>query len=375
MKKLFFLLLLPVASFAQNAEKSFKLNGDLKLSKPIDWVYLRYSAGENFVTDSFQAPKGQFKYEGKIAEPTVANLMVKYVKQDGEEKPQRESLQLFLVPGKLELVAKDSLKTGELKGSEAQKDLASIQKDQQSYSDRLTPLYTEYSKLRKQGDKEGLKKIEQEIEAIDLEMKENVFGTFVKNNPGSPIALYALKQYAGWDLDAAKVDPLYASLSADIKSWPSAVQFGQLLEIARKTSIGQYAMDFVQNDTLDKAVALSSFRGKYVLVDFWASWCGPCRADNPNIVKAFNRFKDKNFTILGVSLDRAGQKERWMKAIHDDNLTWTHVSDLKFWDNAAAKQYGIRAIPQNLLLDPAGKIIAKNLDGEKLEVKLGEVLK
>ena len=105
---------------------------------------------------------------------------------------------------------------------------------------------------------------------------------------------------------------------------------------------------------------------KYVLVDFWASWCGPCRVENPNVVKVFNQYKDKGFTVLGVSLDREGAKDKWMKAIHDDNLTWTHVSDLKFWNNAVAQQYGIKAIPMNLLIDPQGKIIAKNIRGEEL---------
>ena len=120
-------------------------------------------------------------------------------------------------------------------------------------------------------------------------------------------------------------------------------------------------------------VTLSDFKGKYVLLDFWASWCGPCRHENPNVVKAFNSYKGKNFTILSVSLDQPGKKDKWMKAIHDDHLTWNHVSDLKFWNNDAAKLYGIQAIPQNLLLDPDGKIIAKNLFGDDLEKKLAEI--
>jgi peroxiredoxin len=132
-------------------------------------------------------------------------------------------------------------------------------------------------------------------------------------------------------------------------------------------------MDFTLPDADGKDISLASYKGKYVLVDFWASWCGPCRAENPNVVKAYSRFKEKGFEILGVSLD--DKKDKWQAAVQADNLAWTHVSDLKGWKNAVAEQYGIRAIPQNLLLDPQGVIIAKNLRGDALEKKLEEVLK
>lgn len=138
-------------------------------------------------------------------------------------------------------------------------------------------------------------------------------------------------------------------------------------------AVGTDAIEFVQNDTEGKPVSLSSFRGKYVLIDFWASWCKPCRMENPNVVKAYNKYKDKNFTVLGVSLDRA--KDPWIQAIADDKLTWTQVSDLKFWNNEAAQKYKIESIPQNYLVDPNGKIIAKNLRGEELLEKLNQILK
>jgi len=171
------------------------------------------------------------------------------------------------------------------------------------------------------------------------------------------------------------VDPLFTALPKTTQELPSGVELKEKIEIAKKTGIGKFAMDFTQNDTLGNPVMLSSFRGKYILIDFWASWCGPCRAENPNVVKAFDKYKEKGFHILSVSLDQPNAKDKWIKAIHDDKMAWTHVSDLLYWKNAVAVQYGIQAIPQNLLLDPQGKIIAKNLRGEDLDKKLEEFIR
>jgi peroxiredoxin len=144
-----------------------------------------------------------------------------------------------------------------------------------------------------------------------------------------------------------------------------------MVENMKKLAIGSPAPEIALPDPDGNVVPLSSLRGKYVLVDFWAKWCGPCRRENPNIVRAYNKYKDKGFTVYGVSLDRT--REDWLQGIREDGLTWTHVSDLKFWQSEAARTYNINAIPFSLLLDPNGIIIAKNLRGEALEKKLSEV--
>ena len=227
--------------------------------------------------------------------------------------------------------------------------------------------------LTKQNYRHSL--VEDAITTIQKDRDEQVYASFIRANPNSPVALYALRQYAGWDINPDKIEPMLSALPEALRQAPSALALKEQVEIAKKTAVGKMAMDFTQNDTLGRPVSLSSFRGKYVLVDFWASWCGPCRKENPNVVKAFQKYKDKNFTVLGVSLDRSNAHDKWMKAIHDDGLTWNHVSDLKFWDNEVAKLYGIKAIPQNLLLDPQGKIVAKNINGEELHSKLDSLLK
>ena len=205
----------------------------------------------------------------------------------------------------------------------------------------------------------------QKLESVRLKQ-------FVKANPGAFASVLLLDGNAR-TMELQELESLYHALSPTYKETRSGKSIVKGIEARKITAIGKTAPDFTQPDTMGRAVKLSDLRGKYVLVDFWASWCGPCRAENPNLVKSFNRFKDKGFTVLGVSLDQPGKKEAWMAAIHKDGLGWTQVSDLKFWDNEAAVLYGIKAVPANLLLDREGKIIAKDLRGAELDKKLSEV--
>ena len=164
-----------------------------------------------------------------------------------------------------------------------------------------------------------------------------------------------------------------AKISSELAGCPYVKDLDGIIKQLENVQIGKVAPEFSLPDTAGVSVSLSDFRGKYVLLDFWASWCPPCRRENPNVVKAFNEYKDKNFTIVGISLDK--DKSKWMKAIADDNLTWTHLSDLKYWDSEIPALYGVRGIPANVLLDPDGVIVAKNITGEDLHKKLKEVIK
>ena len=231
------------------------------------------------------------------------------------------------------------------------------------------------AQVMKSYDMEKRNQLVEQFNTVKAKMASQV-DSFVTKNDGSTVSAFLIHatkdlyineepmRIAGW-LDKLSAD-------ASVSLYKEVVQ--KEIDAALVGSIGSMAMDFTQNDTAGVPVKLSAFRGKYVLLDFWASWCGPCRMENPNVVEAFNKFKSKNFTVLGVSLDRPGYKDAWLQAIKDDNLTWTHVSDLQFWQNQVAQMYKVNSIPQNFLVDPQGKIIGKNLRGPALEQKLCEVL-
>lgn len=196
---------------------------------------------------------------------------------------------------------------------------------------------------------------------------------FISKYPSSFITPLAIFRHNQLSENADQLEQMYTRLDLQVKNSPIGNYLAKMIEDNKKIPIGKPIADFSQADPDGKMISLSSYRGKYVLVDFWASWCGPCRMENPNVVATYNKFKDKNFTVFGVSLDKA--KDKWLEAIKADNLGWLHVSDLQGWGNAVAAQFGITSIPQNFLVDPQGNVVAKNLRGPALEAKLAQIIK
>jgi len=374
MKKLLLLLLtaMPSVLFAQ---ENFVIKGKVESIDAPAKIFLTYRQGATTVTDSSAVKKGEFSFTGTVTDITRAMLLVDY-KGTGMQSINRQAadgLTVYLVNGTTEIKSKDSLSKAKVTGTKVNEDNQRFAVYTKSITNANNALDAEYEAMPKEKrDKAFNDYIDKKSDSISVKGRA-LDSLYINENPNSYMSLQALRGMGGPYPVYAQLSPEFAKLSPELRASKAGVAYQKYLDIIKSVSVGAMAPDFAQPDTNGTMLSLSSFKGKYVLLDFWASWCGPCRAENPNVVKAFNIYKGKNFTILSVSLDRPGKRDNWINAINKDGLAWNHVSDLKFWDNDAAKLYGIQAIPQNLLIDPSGKIIAKDLFGDALEQKLGEI--
>lgn len=365
----YFLFVSPFLGFAQQG--TYTISGTVN-NPEIKTLYFTqttfYDGNPKGNAQKIAVENGKFTIKGMIDEPLPAFLSL----SEDYKKDAAQPKQLILDKGTISVEITSNLSNSIVKGSKAHDDLFQYNSEQAPFSEKVNAINEEAQRLSAGGiAADSIARLfripfrDATREMADFQRK------FVQKNTSAFVSLLLIPNIAGASNNYIEADNLLLGLSDEIQSGTTAKAIKEYIKSQKKTSIGAPAPDFALADTSGKKIALSELKGKYVLLDFWAAWCKPCRDENPNVVQAYKTYNINGFTVFGVSLDK--EKKSWLKAIQDDGLQWQHVSDLKFWGSEAAALYGITSIPRNFLLDPNGMIIGRDLRGEDLLDKLEEL--
>lgn len=365
MKKLIVLLLAAIVMASCTSEQkenqyTLKVNVDTIVD---GYAYLQSRVnGEWVKLDSALMVEGSFNMNG-----TVENPEMNYVYIQGIQR----NVPLFLDQGDIVIdVFKDDYAATTITGSAAHDEYNAFQDEMNVINDKKREVYAQYRTAKAEDNTGVMDSLSAVMDGL-YEEEQAFIKDYVKKNNASVASPFIANSHS-YSWSVGEMEEILDNFDAALAVLPDYKKFADRIKVLQRVEVGQPLVDFTQKDTTGVDITLSEInKGKYLLVDFWAAWCGPCRRENPNVLACYKDFHDKGFDVLGVSFD--DNREKWIKAIQDDGLIWHQVSDLSGWNNAAGKLYGIRAIPANILLDPDGMIIAKDLRGEDLRAKLEEI--